>query len=274
MDCVRKWKGGQSYKAYWYSVFGMIELGKSIPEWAWGPRQVLDIRISGSSQAKYPDHREYRVVKHLSCSCRYPCMARIKYILLPVLVLLIGQLAHAQQFLSHFSLASGQGKVVLNWTIAAGNTCLGIDIVRSTDGQSFSSIGSIGGVCGSIDEPVSYSFVDEAPALNQTNSYKLLLGLDQESEVRSVEVVDLGSTGYQIRPHPVYQDGVLYFENDREEPHTLSIFQLNGHLLSEQSSSTDHFILDLSAWPAGLYPFRITNTRSGEGKAKGKVVHQ
>lgn len=199
-------------------------------------------------------------------------MARMKNTLLLVLVLV--QVAHAQQFLSHFSLASGQGKVVLNWTIDAGNTCLGIDIVRSTDGQTFTSIGRIGGVCGSLNEPVSYSFVDESPVLNQTNAYKLLLGLDLESEVLSVEIVDLGSAGYQIRPHPVYQDGILYFENDLEEAHTLSIFQLNGHLLSEQSSTTNQFILDLSSWPAGLYPFRIANTRTGEVKTKGKVVHQ
>lgn len=200
-------------------------------------------------------------------------MALMKNNLLLLLTLLVGQNALAQQFLSHFSLSSGQGKVVLNWTIDAGNTCLGINIVRSTDGQTFSPIGNIGGVCGSLDEPVSYSFVDDTPALNQTNSYKLLLGLDLESEVRSIDIIDLGSAGYQIRPHPVYQDGILYFENDRQEHHTLSIFQLNGHRLSEQTSETDHFILDLSAWPAGLYPFRVIHTRSGEVKARGKLVH-
>lgn len=201
-------------------------------------------------------------------------MAHLEKTILLFQVLLVSLSVEGQQFLSHFSIAEGGGKVVLNWTIDAGNTCLGIDIIRSTDGQNFTSIGTIGGVCGDLTKAVSYSFVDQAPVVNQTNYYKLLLGLDQESDVLSVEIVDLGSTGYQIRPHPVHQDGLLYFQNDSGENHVLSIYQLNGHLLSEQETSADHFILDLGIWPAGLYPFRITDAQTGKVKAKGKLVHQ
>ncbi len=201
-------------------------------------------------------------------------MVQLKNTILLFQVLLVSLSVQGQQFLSHFSLAEGNGKVVLNWTIEAGQTCLGIDIFRSTDGQTFSSIGSIGGICGDLTKAVSYSFVDDAPVTNQTNSYKLLLGLDQESKVLSVEIIDLGSAGFQIRPHPVHQDGVVYFQNDFLDKHVLSIYQLNGHLLSEQETSDDHFILDLNIWPAGLYPFRITDSQTGKVKAKGKLVHQ
>lgn len=218
--------------------------------------------------------KESPVFKHNHWFFRYLHMAPLKKTFLLFQVLLVSLSVEGQQFLSHFSLAEGGGKVVLNWTIDAGNTCFGIDIVRSTDGQTFASIGTIGGICGSIDEPVSYSFVDEAPVANQTNYYKLLLGLSAESDVLSIEIIDFGSSGYQIRPHPVHQDGLLYFQNDAGEKHVFSIYQLNGHLLSEQETSYDHFILDLGIWPAGLYPFRITDAQTGKVKAKGKLVHQ
>ena len=201
-------------------------------------------------------------------------MAHLKKTVLLLQVLLVSLSVQGQQFLSHFSLAEGNGKVVLNWTIDAGNTCFGIEIVRSIDGQSFTPIGTIGGICGSIDKSISYSFVDETPVGNQTNYYKLLLGLSAESEVISIDIVDLGSAGFQIRPHPVHQDGLLVFQNSTGEKHTLSIFQMNGHLLSEQQTQNDHFVLDLSVWPAGLYPFRITDAQTGKVKAKGKLVRQ
>ncbi len=199
-------------------------------------------------------------------------MPILKRTLFLIGLLLIGVTTQAQGFLSHFSLATGNGKVVLNWTIDAGNTCLGIEIVRSTDGQSFTPIGNIGGICGSINEPISYSFVDDSPVPNQTNFYKLLLGLSIESEVQSVEIIDLNDAGFQIRPHPVHQDGLLYFQNDLRERHILSLHQLNGHLLSEEETESDHFILDLSVWPSGLYPFQIKHARSGAVKAKGRLV--
>ncbi|MCF8239643.1 MAG: hypothetical protein K9I85_15880 [Saprospiraceae bacterium] len=199
-------------------------------------------------------------------------MSLLTKTLLLVGLLLCGIMAQAQNFLSDFTLAAGNGKVVLNWTVSAGNTCLGIGIVRATDEQNFIPIGNIGGICGSTTEAVSYSFVDEAPVPNKINSYKLLLGLSGESEVLSVEIIDLGSTGYQVRPQPMGDHGQIYFENNGGEPHLLSLLTLHGQLLYEQSTASNRFLLDLSPYPAGFLVFIIRDLKSGEIKAKGKVM--
>ena len=180
-------------------------------------------------------------------------------------------LAQQNPILGHFSLFETNGKVSLSWTIVKGSTCDGITIYRSTDSLHYTQIGEIAGVCGSISEPLNYSFTDEQPVKNGINCYKLDLGNYGESQVLSVEIIDIESNGYQVRPNPMNNEGKIYFDNDRKEIHHLVIYQLNGSIITDISSEQDYFDIDLSNFPSGLHIFTIS-TLSGNIKATGKVI--
>lgn len=170
-----------------------------------------------------------------------------------------------------FSAMEVEGKVYLDWTMARGQTCNGIDIMRSADGLNFSPIGNIAGVCGSSFESVSYFFVDESPVPNQINHYRLTLGNLGPSQTLSVEIINLEGSGYQVRPNPVVDQARIYFDNDRSAEHVLTLFNLNGKALRKGTTRNDYFHLNASGLAQGFYLFRI-ETSDGLEKAVGRVV--
>jgi len=76
-----------------------------------------------------------------------------------------------------------QGKVLLTWQIVRGSTCNGIQIYRGTDSTQLTQVGEIIGVCGSITEPIDYSFVDEKLSKNNTYYYRLEFGTQGSSKI-------------------------------------------------------------------------------------------
>lgn len=105
-----------------------------------------------------------------------------KPVLIPVLIALLSLISlilQAQQvhpIVSGFSGINVRNTIRLNWTIIGGNTCNGTLIQRSSDGNTFETIGEIAGICGSPEVDVPYVFIDENPEANQTNYYRLELG--------------------------------------------------------------------------------------------------
>jgi len=170
-----------------------------------------------------------------------------------------------------FSATEVSGKVFLEWTMDLGQTCNGIDIKRSTDNLNFSLIGNIQGICGSPFDTVSYSFIDEAPILNQINYYRLTLGNLGPSQTLTVEIISLEGTGYQVRPNPMVETGRIYFDNDRSEEHSLTLFSNNGRAIRNAVTRNDFFELNTSDLAPGIFIFRI-NREDGIEKAVGRFM--
>lgn len=106
------------------------------------------------------------------------------------------------------------GKVLLTWSIKQGNTCNGINILRSTDSINFIFVGSINGVCGSSSAELPYEFTDLNPVKNKRNYYRLSLGGIGFSWIVSAEVIDVNSNNYMLRPNPIGDSSELHFKND------------------------------------------------------------
>jgi len=162
------------------------------------------------------------------------------------------------------------GVVQLAWQMRAGQTCNGIDILRSTDGTNFSPIGDIQGVCGSPTEAVNYDFTDNNPQQNSTNYYKLILGLLGESNVVSIEVIDI-SGGFQVRPNPMTDQGRIFFKNDGGEMAVLTVTDLTGKTILERQTRGEVFEMDVRSLQAGTYPFTIRSANDAVN-VKGKLV--
>ena len=174
-----------------------------------------------------------------------------------------------QSILSDFDIDLNQGKVLLAWTIKSGNICNGIEIYRSTfnDSVGFAIIEEIQGVCGDLSAPVAYTFTDQSPVLNTVNYYKLHLGGQEYSQVLNVEVVQIPSNSYLLRPNPIYGTSDLLFENANNENIELKIYDDFGSIIYKEQTNGNRFILDSNSVSSGLYYFTIEN------QANKKVIN-
>lgn len=190
-------------------------------------------------------------------------------------LLFVSQFAFAQHnpILDNFLIIENNGTVFLHWTIISGSTCNGIQIYRSTDGKQFTQIGSIAGICGSSSAPKPYDFTDTNPINNSRNCYRLELGGNGTSEVLSLEIIDIATGGYQIRPNPVSTNAKIYFDNNRKAEHQFVLYNISGKIVTTITTKQDFFDLNASNLFSGLYFFSITNDNNVE-KAKGKILIQ
>ena len=173
--------------------------------------------------------------------------------------------------LGNFDVSQTKGKVFLNWQINAGSTCNGILILRSTDNINFKQIGEILGICGSVSVPVNYSFTDENPIKNNFNNYRLELGNSGKSEILSVEYIDIYSGGFQIRPNPVSTEAKIYYDNNKREQHHFSLYNLLGVQITNLSSNDDFFDFNANNFPAGIYFFTISDSKTAL-KTTGRLI--
>ncbi len=183
--------------------------------------------------------------------------------------------AHGQDvtILNNFNGFEADGNVTLNWVIKSGSTCNGITIFRSIDGVNFEIIGDIQGVCGNLSQPEPYSFVDVSPIKNAINCYKLELGNYGFSETVKIEIIDIGSSGYQIRPHPIKSSGKIFFTNKQMSTHQITIYNAAGKIVFVSTTEQDFFVVNSADFSSGLYLFDISNL-SGNARITGRVVFQ
>lgn len=186
-----------------------------------------------------------------------------------------GRVAFAQShpILGKFSISETEGRVFLSWSIIAGSTCNGIQIYRSTDSINFSQIGDIAGVCGSVDFEQPYDLTDNNPVKNKVNYYRLELGNQGFSQTVSIEIIDIESSGFQIRPHPANSEAVIYFDNNTKQEQQLTLYNMNGIAVFTAVTKEDFFQLNTSLLQSGLYLF-IISVSGNLPTAQGKLLVQ
>lgn len=195
------------------------------------------------------------------------------------LLLIIGYLVinpmgtYAQNpILGSFTVIENNGSVFLTWSILAGNTCDGTKIFRSTDLITFTQIGEIVGVCGSASVEEVYGFTDVTPVPNSINYYRLELGLSGFTHTISIEVISIGSSGYQLRPNPVTNDGKLYFENPRNQLCTINFYRTDGRKVYSTTTKDEFIHVNTAFVSRGLYVFNISGLDNGD--VSGTIVVQ
>ncbi len=190
------------------------------------------------------------------------------FILLFPLIPLFGQ---QSPYLDYIQISEQNGKVFLQWVMSTGAICDGIDVYRSSDAELFERVGRIPGICGSPDFAVGFDFVDEDPMLNQVNHYRLEMGNLGVSPVVSILVLDYRVNQFQIIPHPLQQEGKLYFKHTPGERHRLLLFDLQGKIVMENESSEGAFVISADQLNAGIYFIYIKPKKNGTA-ITGKMV--
>ena len=150
-----------------------------------------------------------------------------------------------------------QQSILIRWEIEGGNTCNGIEIYRSTDNVQFELIHSIDGICGNVSTPVAYQYEDENPVSNQTNYYRIKLGLGDPSRSVSLFFIELNTEGYYLYPNPTEGQVKIYFKNENGEFANLLMMNSTGQTIITSRVNTEFWEPDLTYFPSGVYFFSI-----------------
>lgn len=188
-----------------------------------------------------------------------------------IFLLLASPVVGQEDFLEFFRVIQREDDVVLNWVISKGNTCNGIDILRSSDSLNFTAIGQIEGICGDEEESVSYVFVDNDPLSAGRSFYRLELGAVGSSEIKGLDFIDLTDQSYVVRPNPVVNQGRVYFKPSDTQTHYMYLFDIQGKISAEIPSSGMYFELQNKGYQSGLYVFIIEN-REGKRITSGRLI--
>lgn len=129
-----------------------------------------------------------------------------------------------------------------------------MQLFRGADTLQFEKIHEILGVCGSLTEPVYYSFDDELPLANSWNHYKLALGAQGFSQVASAEFYIYGEDGYLVMPNPVRDRVEIRYNNTNNLQYQVGLISLAGQsMLPAMQVQSDRLDLNLAGIPAGQY---------------------
>jgi hypothetical protein len=160
--------------------------------------------------------------------------------------------------LDKFDVQANHQHVFISCTIASGNICHGIEIWRSLDSVNFVLIGDIPGLCGSLAEPVNYSFTDENPPKNQSIFYQLKFGGFGESEILKTRINHYGVNSYLVFPQPAQQYATILFDYEFSFNYKFKLFNHIGQEVLEVYPSEYPFKIPIDIFTNGIYSFVIS----------------
>lgn len=169
-----------------------------------------------------------------------------------------GQIQAQHEFLSKFTASVVPDGVFLQWTINQGTTCLGVTIERLDSTGEFSEIGRIEEVCGSIDEPVDYSFLDESPVGGSVNSYRLILGLDGATEPVSVEYFNVDEAGFSVTLNEDSSTLKVFTIGQQSDTFDVIVYDVRGAEVDHKRLEGGSASLNVSGYMAGVYLIAVT----------------
>ncbi|MCI1752031.1 MAG: T9SS type A sorting domain-containing protein [Flavobacteriales bacterium] len=178
--------------------------------------------------------------------------------------------AQEHPFLSAYALTELPNGVLVNWTIHGGSTCDGQEVQRSTDSVNFVPVHTIEGICGSPESSTPYTWFDPTPPELSKVYYRIKLGFDGYSSVKSVFYAQLDQSQQRFFPNPVRDEATLVLNVSLNSTLDIRIWNAGGEMVMERSGLVGPAInLDLQALPAGPYIYRAT---SGAKNFNGRFV--
>lgn len=183
--------------------------------------------------------------------------------------------AQDHDILVRFGAIVHKDNIILNWTIARNQSCIGIGILRSADGISYTKIGEIQGICGSNTEDQHYTFIDEKPLLNSYNYYKLELGFNGKSKASDpVYFFSLDNDLSKVFPNPTNDYSYIYFNNPSNLTHNLYVYSAGSALVSHQSTNQEFFHVQFTQEQLyhSKFLFYVITNKMNEKIASGRIL--
>ncbi|MFT3823626.1 MAG: T9SS type A sorting domain-containing protein [Chitinophagaceae bacterium] len=168
--------------------------------------------------------------------------------------------------LTYFTASRNGDKANLRWATAQEQNSRSFIIERSTDGQSFSSIGTVA-AAGNSNSIIEYAFTDAAPK-SGINYYRLqqvdIDGQKSYSKIASVQFAGTELIG--ISPNPA--SSVLHYSiySLQKTQATVTIFSAAGQKMQTSTiavqTGNNTLTTDIHQLPAGVYTLQVLNSGS------------
>lgn len=183
-------------------------------------------------------------------------MHRFASMFLCTLLSATGKAQDEHPFLEYFGITVQEGRVLLDWTMVGGSTCDGSEVERSTDGESFSRVHRIEGLCGDPDVSVPFEWSDEDPPELSTLFYRIVFGSEGRSSVKSVRFAQLTTSAQRFFPSPTDGQATLLLNVSASATVDLVVRDLQGRTVMElgELNGREHH-LDVAVLHAGTYTY-------------------
>lgn len=157
-------------------------------------------------------------------------------------------------FIKSFTLTVLDGRVQVDWTMQGGSTCDGSEVLRSTDGVAFEVIHRIEGICGDPILDVPFGYRDDSPPELSRIYYRINLGLEGQSSIKSVDFDQLTESEQRFFPVPVANTATLLLNVPGSARVDLRILDAGGREVWQAAGLVGpRHELDLAFLRAGLY---------------------
>jgi hypothetical protein len=163
-----------------------------------------------------------------------------------------------------FNAVENKGEVNLTWDTEYERDIAEYIIERSTDGYTFSTIGSVTAKGSEAD----YNFVDRFPSPNKTNYYRLkIFDYSSAFEYSRIENVKMSKGDLSVFPNPTHAGITLQYESKSEEVLNVTISNAVGVILFNKKYNSqkggNQINIEFADFPKGVYYLRISNREYG-----------
>jgi hypothetical protein len=170
----------------------------------------------------------------------------------------------AAQRIQNFQLFQVNKTVSIKFTLTPGATCYGFKVLHSLDSINYTEAVNYPGTCGGSGADEQMSEVDQNPALNAFNYYKVQLSTFETSDIRRIYVSSSAQKNLQVIPNPIYnfndQVHVRVFNTDNQR-FLGFIYDQFGHLHQkfDLQGVKDVADFDVSFLQNGLFVLWLTD---------------
>lgn len=160
--------------------------------------------------------------------------------------------------LLNFTAAQADNLVKLNWTTSGDANNSSFEIERSTDGTSFSTIGTVMAVPANGGSDQNYSFADAKPAAGN-NYYRLkemnIAGTYSFSSVKLVQFTKSETSAFKVYPNPVRASAVTLLAGTSYQQLNVRIMNIVGQLQTQKTYTNvnGNISVDISSLQKGIY---------------------
>jgi hypothetical protein len=148
----------------------------------------------------------------------------------------------------------------LTWKTYTEVNVSGFNILRSTDGNTFTSVGFISSTA-TNGQGADYTFTDSKPLVGK-NYYRLeIKDKDGNKTYSDIKIAQLAISGNKITIYPVPANDILNVKSlEVLQNAVLSIYNSQGQVVIKKSvSGSGNFTLNIMNLPGGIYYLEILN---------------
>lgn len=155
--------------------------------------------------------------------------------------------------------SAGQG-VLIDWQLLPGGSCNGTGLYRGSDTLAMVRIHYIGGVCGDLSQPTSYSFFDSLAPNQAKLYYRLELGAGNFTYAIAYERMQPDNDFAAFWPHPIVNGSRLITRAADSQTLLLTLDDLYGRRHYSQRFINNSFTMEGELPAAGIYIARLWQT--------------